>query len=206
MRRRAEEHQRSLNAELDHRIKNLLATVSAIINRTHEGSRSLADFVAALDGRIRAMAATHELLSLSHWHGVSLAVRRELEPYFADNIEVGGPSVTLKAEAAQILAMVLHELVTNAAKYGALSTRSGRASIRWFLTLNGNVRDRLTIEWQERGGPLVRASSQSGYGMSVIRELIPYEFGGTVDYKLTPEGVRCQLNIPVAQLNGVEIS
>ena len=140
-RKRAEDQQRVLVAELDHRVKNVLATVSAIVTQTQDAGSSPADFVAALDSRIKSLARTHELLSQSRWSGVSLAeiARREFAPYAADNVEIGGPSVTLKAEAAQAMAMVLHELTTNAAKYGAFSDRNGRVSLRWRWLRNGST-------------------------------------------------------------------
>jgi len=198
-RKRVEEQQRTLLAELDHRVKNALATVSAVVSQTQQESRSVADFVAALDGRIRSMATTHELLSSHRWQGVSLSdlVRRELAPYATcDNTEIDGPGIFLKPEAGQAMAMVLHELATNAAKYGALSTKSGRVSIRWDRHLNGQPRPHLVFEWQEIGGPPVVALGKSSYGTSTIRELIPYEFGGTVDLVSAPEGVRCRLVLP----------
>ena len=92
------------------------------------------------------------------------------------------------------MAMVIHELVTNAAKYGALSTQSGHVSVRWYRKLNGSAQ--LVIIWQETGGPRVEAPKKSGYGTGVVRDLIPYEFGGTVDFSFAPEGVRCRLEIP----------
>ena len=92
--------------------------------------------------------------------------------------------------------MVFHELVTNAAKYGALSTRQGRVSVQWYWRLNGNSRDGLVIEWKESGGPTVEAPRKSGYGSTVVSDLIPYELGGTADLALSPEGVRCRLEIP----------
>ena len=198
-RKRVEEQQRTLLAELDHRVKNALATVSAVVSHTRQGSRSVADFVAALDGRIRSMATTHELLSSRRWQGVSLTelVRRELAPYATrNNTEINGPDISLKPEAGQAMAMVLHELATNAAKYGALSTKNGRVSIRWDRHLNGHPRSHLVFEWQEIGGPPVVALGKSSYGTSTIRDLIPYEFGGTVDLVLAPEGVRCRLELP----------
>ena len=109
-RQRAEEHQRILVAELDHRVKNVLATVSAVTSRTQDRGDSVADFVAALDGRIKSMAATHQLLSSHHWKGILLSdlVRRELAPYAAHgNTEIGGPDVILEAEPAQAVSMAL---------------------------------------------------------------------------------------------------
>ena len=198
-RKRVEEQQRTLLAELDHRVKNALATVSAVVSHTGQGSGSVGDFVAALDGRIRSMATTHELLSSHRWQGVSLGevVRRELAPYATgDNTEVAGPGILLKPEAGQAMAMVLHELATNAAKYGALATKNGRVSIRWHRHLNGHQRSTLVFEWEEIGGPPVVALGKPSYGTSTIRDLIPYEFGGTVDFVLAPEGVRCRLELP----------
>ena len=196
-RKRAEEHQRVLVAELDHRVKNVLATVSAVAGQTLETSSSMDHFVAALDGRIRSMATAHELLSTRQWRGMPLAelVRREFAAYASsNNTRIDGPEVMLSAEAGQAMAMVIHELVTNAAKYGALSTQSGRVSVRWYRKLNGSAQ--LIVIWQETGGPRVEAPKKSGYGTGVVRDLIPYEFGGTVDLSFAPEGVRCRLEIP----------
>jgi PAS domain S-box-containing protein len=196
-RKRAEEYQRVLIAELDHRVKNVLATVSAIAGQTLETSNSMSHFVAALDGRIQSMAAAHELLSSHRWRGMSMAelVRREFAAYVGNNnTKIDGPEVMLSAEAGQAMGMVIHELVTNAAKYGALSTRSGRVSVRWYRMLNGSAR--LVLVWQETGGPRVQAPKKSGYGTGVVRDLMRYEFGGTVDLAFPPDGVRCRLEIP----------
>ncbi len=186
-RKRADEQQRTLNAELDHRVKNVLATVSAIITQTPKAGISLADFVAGFDGRIKSLARTHELLSDHHWQDVSLAevVRREIEPYAAGNATILGPAVTLKAAAAQAVATVLHELATNAAKYGAFSRSSGRLFVAWCWLDNG-AHGRLAIQWQESGGPAVSTPSQFGYGTSIVRELIPFELGGSVDMTTWP--------------------
>ena len=150
-RKRVEEQQRKLVAELDHRVKNVLATVQAVAAHTMDASSSMEHFVAALDGRIRSMGSTHELLSHRRWLGIPLAelVQRELAPYTTGaNTEIGGPEVMLSAEAGQTMGMVLHELVTNAAKYGALSAPSGRVSIRWRLPLTAAP----AIGWSSNGG------------------------------------------------------
>ena len=202
-RKRAEEQQRTLNAELDHRVKNVLAAVSAIAAHTRAASSSMDDFVAALDSRIQSMASTHELLTSSRWAGVSLRelVRRELAPYIStDNTCIKGPEVVLRAEAAQTTASVLHELTTNAAKYGAFSKPEGRVSIRWHHASNGQTAGPLVIEWLEAGGPPVEVPSNPGYGSSVITELVPYELGGTARLEFSPEGVRYRLDIPAKWL------
>ena len=188
------DHQRALNAELDHRVKNVLATVCAIITQTRQESTSHLDFLARLDSRITSLARTHELLSRSNWRGVPLAriVECELAPYPAGTREVGGPNVTLKAEGTQVLAMVLHELSTNAAKYGAFTSPTGRLLLRWWWQESG----RLAIEWKESTGPPVTPPSRSGYGTSLIRELVPFELGGVVDLVFAPDGIYCRLEIP----------
>jgi PAS domain S-box-containing protein len=198
-RRRAEERQSVLVAELDHRVKNVLASVSAVVSNARYESGSLADFVATLDGRIRSMATTHELLSAGRWQGIALAelVRRELAPYATrNNTSFNGPEVLLKPEAGQAIAMVLHELVTNAAKYGALSTKNGHVEIWWDRQPNGHARSQLVLEWQEIGGPPVISPGEPNYGTSTIRDLIPYEFGGSVDLVFASDGVLCRLELP----------
>jgi two-component sensor histidine kinase len=194
---RSQDQQRALNAELDHRVKNVLATVSAIITQTPKSHATLADYASGLDERIKALGRTHELLSDSQWGGVSLAdvVRRELAPYARDNAEIDGPHIMLKAEAAQPMGMVLHELATNAAKYGAFSKPDGQLSLRWWWQRNGSS-DELAIAWLERGGPLVVKPSQFGYGTRTIHELIPFELNGKVDLAFASSGLECLLEIP----------
>ena len=202
-RKRVDEQQRRLVAELDHRVKNVLATVQAVAAHTMDASSSMEHFVAALDGRIRSLKGTHEILSDRRWLGIPLAelVQRELAPYATDsNVEIGGPEVMLSAEAGQIIGMVLHELATNAAKHGALSAPSGRVSIKWRLPIKGSASDNLVFKWREAGGPVPVSPSKSSYGMSVVRELIPYELDGTVEHLLSPEGAQCEMDIPLARL------
>jgi PAS domain S-box-containing protein len=197
-RKHAEERQRVLIAELDHRVKNSLATVSSVISQTAVGTTSVANFVKALDGRLRSMATTHELLSFGRWRGVSLTelVRQELAPYATrHNTKISGPEIVLRPEAGQAMAMVLHELATNAAKYGALSKKQGRVLIRWDRRLNGHPL-RLVLEWQEFGGPAVVTPGKTSFGMTTIRDLIPYEFGGSVDLAFFSTGVQCRVELP----------
>jgi two-component sensor histidine kinase len=128
-------------------------------------------------------------------------VRTELAPCGNRRTLIEGPSLTVVAEAAQTVAMVLHELATNAAKYGALSNCSGQVSVVWRWRSNGSEGRGLALEWRETGGPPARTPHSSGQGTSVIRDLIPYELGGTVDYVLAPDGVRCKLEIPAPWLS-----
>jgi len=113
-----------------------------------------------------------------------------------DGALIEGPEVDLAAEATQPVAMVLHELATNAAKYGALSNGHGRVEVRWRRPLHGRAGGTLVLEWRETGGPPITALNAAGFGTSVIRDLIPYELGGEVNYELTREGARCRLEIP----------
>ena len=128
---------------------------------------------------------------------MSELIRRELTPYATgSNTAIEGPDLTLSAKAGQALSMVLHELATNAAKHGALSAHDGRVSVRWQCRVNGNTSPQIAIEWQETGGPCVRSLDASGYGMEVIRDLIPYELGGKSDLVFSADGLRCRLEIP----------
>jgi len=206
-RRQAEDHKSLLIAELDHRVKNTLACVAALAHSTRDTAKSMDDFVRVLDGRIQSLANTHSLLSRNRWQGVSIAelVREELAPCMKDgNTLIDGPDTILAAEATQPVSMVLHELATNAAKYGALSNSHGRVSVFWRKPSNGDARSKLVLEWLEAGGPPVSVPRHTGYGTSVIRDLIPYELGGTVDYELAGEGVWCRVEIPAKWMNSTQ--
>ena len=199
-RKRAEERQSVLVAELDHRVKNVLARVAAVATSTRQGSSSMDEFVQTLDGRIQSMATAHSILSQNRWQGAGLAdlVRNQLAPYATDaNMTIGGSDVMLTAVATQALAMVFHELVTNAAKHGALSTPGGHVSVSWDRRPNGDAAAKLIIVWRELGGPPVAAATQYGYGTTLIRDLIPHELGGTVDLVLASDGARCSIEIPL---------
>jgi two-component sensor histidine kinase len=196
-------------AELDHRVKNVLATVAAVSQRTREAHTSMDEFLSAFDGRIRSMADAHALLSSGRWQGVNLAhlVQQELAPFAAPlNAMVDGPDIVLVADAAQPVELVLHELVTNAAKYGALSSPKGRVRVQWHQRAIGLVPEALVLDWKETGGPPVPTSISPGYGTSVIKDLLPYELGGAVDLVFAREGVRCRLEIPQKWLNDADQS
>jgi PAS domain S-box-containing protein len=203
-RRKAEDQKNLLIAELDHRVKNVLACVAAVAQRSRECSRSADELIEVLNGRINSLANTHALLSRSHWEGVRLCelVRSELAPCVGNaNNLIEGPDIVLAAEATQPMSMVLHELATNATKYGALSNGRGQVFVRWRRALSGASSGKLVLSWQEIGGPPVVARRPIGYGTSVIRDLIPYELGGVVDYELAREGARCRLEIPAKWLS-----
>lgn len=197
-RKQSDERQGLLIAELDHRVKNLLARVAVISSYTRQGSNSIDQFVQVLDRRIQSMANAHSLLSQSRWSGVNLAdlVHGQLAPYATlANTMIGGPDVTLTPTTTQAVAMALHELVTNAVKYGALSSPSGHVSVNWDRQPGDAAR--VKIEWRETGGPPVVSPAKTGYGTSLIRELIPHELGGTVDLAFAADGVRCKIDVPI---------
>ena len=189
-----------LIAELDHRVKNVLARVAVVAMQTREGSRTMDEYIKAVEGRIQSMAAAHSLLSQTRWSGVGLndLVRDQLAPYaMAANAKISGPNIMLSAAATQAVAMVLHELVTNAAKYGALSTSNGSVSVNWDKSSDEPGATKVTIVWREHGGPPVAAPSRTSFGSSLIRDLIPHELGGTVDLVFEPDGVSCRIEVPL---------
>jgi PAS domain S-box-containing protein len=199
-RKRAEDRQKMLIAELDHRVKNTLALVMVVGENTRRGSKSVDEFVRSHNERIQSMAVAHTLLSKSSWQDVDLdaLVKGQLAPYATDaNVSIGGPQVMLTATATQAVAMVLHELVTNAVKYGALSNSNGHISINWERKTNGTAVPTLRIVWRELDGPVVGAANPAGYGTSLIRNLIPHEVGGTVDLTFDSDGVCCEIEIPL---------
>lgn len=190
----------SLTRELNHRVKNTLANVLSIISLTRRRATSLADFADSLDGRIRALSATHDLLTQSDWGTtpVALVVQAELAPYAQDahrHLEMGGPDVELAPNDALSLGLAVHELATNAAKYGALSVEDGRVSIRWEMAGDDVAR----IEWIESGGPPINPEQRRkrGFGTELIEKIVAHELRNPVELKFDPEGVRCTLLIPV---------
>jgi len=197
--RREREHQKILMAELDHRVKNVLARVAAVAESTFRGGGSTEEFKLSYDGRIRAMAAAHDLLSQTSWRGANLSaiVQKQLAPYARDaNITIAGSDLVLSAAETQALAMVLHELVTNAVKYGALSIPGGRVSVSWERRLNGSAAN-LILVWRELGGAPLAVARPSSYGTGLIRELIPHELSGKVDLVFRSDGAYCKIEFPL---------
>jgi PAS domain S-box-containing protein len=196
-RKRAEERQLLLAREVDHRAKNTLAVVLSVLRLTR--AATISEFIEAVEGRIHALAVTHNLLSAARWQGADLRriVNEELAPYRtdrADRIIVDGPSVILMPATAQAVALALHELATNAAKYGGLSAVDGSLHAKW------SIGDTLSLEWIETGGPHTIRPTSLGFGLTIVRSSIEAQFHGGVDYDWRPEGLRCHLSIPRAQI------
>jgi len=201
-RKRTEGHQALLVAELDHRVKNILAQVAVVASSTRQGSRSIDEFLRSLDGRIQSMAAAHSLLSKSGWQsaGLNTLVRNQLAPYATGaNVTISGTDIALPPAKIQAVARVLHELATNAAKYGALSIPGGQVSVSWDCKPDGKP-TKLTLIWREFSGPPVASEIQSSYGIDLIRNLIPHELGGMVDLEFPAEGVSCKIEFPFEQV------
>ena len=158
------------------------------------------EFITIVEGRIHALAATHNLLSATHWEGADLRriVDEEMAPYRTDGqdrVSASGPAAMLQPATAQAVALALHELATNAAKYGALSAATGRLSLVWAIDDQG-----LAIEWRETGGPVAKPPSALGFGLSIVRSSIEAQFRGGVAYEWRPEGLCCRLSVPRAQI------
>lgn len=193
-RRAAEERQNLLMQEVDHRAKNMLAVVLAMVRLTPMTSRD--SFVQTIEGRIAALARAHTLLARSRWEGAELGqlVREEMAPY-ASNVAVDGPTVLLAPEAAQAFAMVLHELATNAAKHGALSQTSGKLSIKWSFGDQGRC---LVLEWREKDGPPVKPPERRGFGTLVIRQNMEHQLAGKAQIDWHPEGLHVNMQVPTS--------
>ncbi len=191
----------SLTRELNHRVKNTLANVLSIVALTRRRSVDLDDFAENLTGRIRALSATHDLLSHSDWTDAPIdeIVRSELAPYLGEadgHVELSGPAISLAPNAAMSLGLAIHELATNAAKYGALSASGGRVVIEWHLVSS----DVVQLHWRETGGPPVESPGKRGFGRDLLEKIVAHELQSNVDLRFEPGGVECTLQVPVRRL------
>jgi PAS domain S-box-containing protein len=193
-RHRAEEQRQLLMREVDHRAKNALAVVQSIVRLTR--ANDPASYAAAVEGRVRSLARAHDLLARDRWAGASLAdvAAQELAAQIADGqVTVLGPPVTLLPEAVQPISMVLHELATNAAKYGALSVPEGHVRLVWRL---GPGDEPLRIEWTERHGPAATAPTSTGFGTRLIEVTVSAQLDGSVRFGWAGAGLSCALSLP----------
>jgi len=202
-RREAEEREQLLAREVDHRAKNVLAVVQSVVQLTR------ADDATALKnsiiGRVQSLGRTHSLLAAGRWEGVDVGqlVAEELAPFVLANqnrVRTGGPAIRVKPAAAQALALVLHELATNAVKYGSLSTSNGRLEVTWLLAPEMLGERRLELKWEESDGPEVTAPTRRGFGSTVIRTSIERQLKGSLSLEWPSTGLSCGITVPGEQL------
>ena len=203
-RKAGEAHLRDLMRELTHRSKNLLAVIQAMARQTARHSGSIEDFLGQFSARLHALAASHDLLVQESWYGASLAelIRSQLGHHLdrdGSQVTIEGPALLLKPEAAQSLGLAVHELATNAAKYGGLSVPAGRVSIRWRLVPAAEG-EGIEIVWMESGGPPVKEPERRGFGSLVIERNLARSLDGDVQLEFPPDGARCRMLIPATNL------
>jgi PAS domain S-box-containing protein len=190
----AEQRQNLLAREVDHRAKNALALAQSIVRLTR--GESIKAYIQAVEGRINALARVHTILSLSSWQGAEMGklVDEELAPYAMSNqVACAGSQVQLEPATAQTLALALHELVTNSAKYGALSTLAGRLAVKWDIQ-----NDELRLAWEESGGPKVEKPASRGFGTRSVIASVESQLGGKAEFDWRTEGLHCRLSVPLA--------
>ena len=202
-RKEAEHRQRLLNYELNHRMKNTLAMVQAIGNQTMRFGDSLADARTAFNARLHALGKAQDILTKTSWSESSLReiVGGALEAHDGDNerFDIGGPDLLLSAKCALALALVLHELATNAAKYGSLSSENGRVEVKW--SVHGTTSERkFCFRWEEHGGPAVAAPARTGFGSRMIERSLAGYFNGSAKLSYNPGGVVFSLEAPLSAL------
>ena len=206
-RKAAEDHKSFLMAELDHRVKNTLMVITSLIAQTAKGSESPERFSEIIEGRIQALSRVHNLLNQNDWDRAALrdVIAGELAPYQhgnGENIVIDGTAdVVLTPKATQTLAMALHELATNAGKYGALSTPAGKVAVSWSVA-NSRKNPRLSIEWIETDGPPVKPPTRRGFGSQLIERIVNYELKASVQRDFHAEGVRCKIEFPLTDKTG----
>lgn len=196
-RRRAETQLKLLVAELSHRVKNTLATVTSIVRRTAASASTVEEYRASLLGRLGALSDAHALLFEASWGETSLyqVLERTLQPFRRAEdrgIALSGPDVSLQPKTALVLSLIFHELVTNALKYGALSVEEGRIDVAWSRTEDGNGGS-VRLTWTERGGPAPVTRRKQGFGTLLIERSAQYELDGRAEISFLPTGLVCEL-------------
>ncbi|HUO92303.1 MAG TPA: chemotaxis protein CheB [Rhizomicrobium sp.] len=198
--RRLERELRRLMGELQHRVKNTLATVASIVNQTVATKGDRVELVDTLKKRIGALAATHSLLTQRDWRDASLGdiIRTEFGPYDRfDRISISGPDVRLPPKHALTLTLTLHELATNAAKYGALAAPNGKLAVDWEVREDG-VEKRLTIQWRETSASKkAGAAHHEGFGTRLIKNAVVHDLGGRVEHQLASDGLQCNISVAI---------
>jgi two-component sensor histidine kinase len=193
--------------ELNHRMKNMLAIVQAIASETRRRAPSLEQFGRAFDGRLAALARSHEALGHPEWHSGELhnLILQTCKPFCDESrLELQGPSVELPPKATIGIGMIIHELATNAAKYGALSNAAGKVLVRWDMPEEGGLRV-LRLQWQEEDGPEIENAHKEGFGSVLLRSIIEGDLGGKLDMIFARDGVHCIICIPMSGLMGPSI-
>jgi PAS domain S-box-containing protein len=199
-----ESRQKIMVGELQHRVKNILANVVAVVKLMQRPAISLEEFVEALEGRLYSLARTQELLvagpgDAAQFHEL---VRLELLSVGATegiNFNLEGPAITISSRAAQVLGMVIHELATNAAKYGALTSDAGNIEIRWSQSPDGGGPE-MTLLWRERGVKISTKLNRRGFGTEMVEESAPYMLGGSASLTMNRDGIEYSLRFPMARL------
>ena len=204
-RKAAEDHIKFLMHEISHRSKNLLTVIQSIARRTARTAATMKDFESRFGQRLQGLAASHDVLVRNSWQGAPLAelMRQHLLP-FADakssRLELVGPDITVTAEAAQAIGLALHELATNAIKYGALSVPAGKVKMSWILDDTADGPRQLLLSWIEQGGPPVAPPSRIGFGHLVIDDMIARSLDGKVALEFAPLGLKWSVVIPGTHL------
>ena len=202
-RRAAQESQAILIAELNHRVKNILALIRSLVRQSRQNAVTMEGFAGDLEHRIRALALAHDQLTQTGWHRAPLRRLLEAEARAwtssADRVALVGPGVTLDSRAYQALALVFHEMMTNAAKYGALSRSSGRLDVTWSRDPGGDLR----IEWRELGGPPVMPPQRRGFGSVIVEQTVPFELRGEARIQYLTQGVHGTFLIPASHIGEV---
>ncbi|HWT52220.1 MAG TPA: MHYT domain-containing protein [Caulobacter sp.] len=193
----SERRHRLLTNELNHRVKNTLATIQSIAAHTARRAQSLADFRRVFEDRLMALSATHNVLTQGSWEAAAIAdlLAQELAPYPASQVSLIGERLELPARQALALGLIFHELATNAAKYGALSVAQGRVTVSWRTEMADEI-PRFVLEWREQDGPPVAPPSSPGFGSRLIRAAVQQDLAGTMDLRFDPSGLVFRVEAP----------